>query len=64
MNMNEYDLSNGETVLELNILLDMKTSQHGDTGLLPDTKKCGLCMRRECRDRSPTPQVNDPDMHR
>ena len=22
-------------------------------GLLPDTQSCGLCMRRECRERSP-----------
>ena len=39
-------------------------------GLLPDTLKCGLRMRRECRERFPRhriqrkPLVSDPDMHR
>ena len=38
-------------------------------GLLPDTSKYGLRMRRECRERFPRhrfqrkPQVSDPDMH-
>ena len=38
-------------------------------GLLPDTKNCGLCMRRECRERFPRhrlqmkPLVSDPGMH-
>ena len=38
-------------------------------GLLPDTLKCGLRMRRECRERFPRhrlqtrPLVNDPGMH-
>ena len=38
-------------------------------GLLPDTSKYGLRMRRECRERFPPPSisketaVNDPDMH-
>ena len=38
-------------------------------GLLPDTWNCGLCMRRECRERFPRhrlqkkPLVSDPDMH-
>ena len=38
-------------------------------GLLPDTQNCGLCMRRECRERFPRhrlqrkPLVSDPDMH-
>ena len=38
-------------------------------GLLTDTKKCGLRMHRECRERFPRhrlqrkPSVNDPGMH-
>ena len=38
-------------------------------GLLPDTSNCGLCMRRECRERFPRrriqrkPRVSDPGMH-
>ena len=32
-------------------------------GLLSDTHNCGLCMRRVCRERFPTTQVSDPDMH-
>ena len=38
-------------------------------GLLPDTKNCGLLMRRECRERFPRPRlqrkplVSDPSMH-
>ena len=33
-------------------------------GLLPDTWNCGLCRRRECRERFPRhPRVSDPDMH-
>ena len=39
-------------------------------GLFPDTRNCGLRMRRECRERFPRhrfqrkPLVNDPGMHR
>ena len=37
---------------------------HKRMDLLPDTYNCGLCMRRECRERlPPTPRVSDPDMH-
>ena len=38
-------------------------------GLLPDTYNCGLCMRRECRERFPRHRlqkksiVSDPGMH-
>ena len=38
-------------------------------GLLPDTEKCRLCMRRDCRERFPRhrlqrkPLVSDPGMH-
>ena len=38
-------------------------------GLLPDTQNCGLCMRRESRERFPRhrlqrkPLVSDPGMH-
>ena len=38
-------------------------------GLLPDTRNCGLRMRRECRERFPhhrlqrKPLVSDPDIH-
>ena len=38
-------------------------------GFLPDTSNCGLCMRRECRDRFPRhwlqrkPLFSDPSMH-
>ena len=37
--------------------------------LLPDMQNCGLCMRRECRERFPRhrrqrkPLIIDPDMH-
>ena len=37
-------------------------------GLLPDTENCGLCLRRECRERFPShrrqrkPLVSDPGM--
>ena len=34
-----------------------------DLGLLSDTQNCGLCMRRECRERFPATAVSDPDMH-
>ena len=46
---------------QLNLVLPM--------GLLPDTQNCGLCMRRECRERFPRhrlqrkPLVSDPGMH-
>ena len=38
-------------------------------GFLPDTRKCGLRMRRECRERFPRhrlqrkPLISDPGMH-
>ena len=38
-------------------------------GLLPDTQHCGLCIRRECRERFPRhrlqmkPLVKDPEIH-
>ena len=41
----------------------------GFMGLLPDTSKCRMCMRRECRERFPPyrlkrkPLVSDPGMH-
>ena len=36
----------------------METTHYSDMGVLPDTKNCGSCMRRECRER-----VSQPDMH-
>ena len=51
------------------ILLTVTKSTVLPMGFLPDTKNCGLRMRRECRERFPLhrlqrkPLVSDPGMH-
>ena len=50
-------------------LFGLERRKTSSMGLLPDMLKCGLRMRRECRERFPPhrlqrkPQVNEPGMH-
>ena len=36
------------------LLTEMRLTSIGTMGLLPDTRNCGLCMRRECRELFPS----------
>ena len=61
----EYLLKFGKYLFQILLF----TNSDGSMGLLPNTLKCGLHMRRECRERFPwhrlqrKPLVSDPSMH-